>query len=191
MARITQYRTDMDLCEILVTQSKETVLWMRDHGVRFMPNFGRQAFRVNGRFKFWGGATIAVSSGGPGLVDSLYRAAEAQQVEIIFEAWVRDLLRDDGGIRGVIARIGGETVADRMQRPSCSPACGRFEANAEWRARYLGPGWDFAKVRGAPASIAATASPWRWRTAHNRTVTGPAATPRRGSVTPARSGISR
>ena len=27
-------------------------------------------------------------------------------------------------------------------------ACGGFEANREWRTRYLGPGWDMAKVRG-------------------------------------------
>ena len=27
-------------------------------------------------------------------------------------------------------------------------AGGGFEANAEWRTRYLGPGWDLAKVRG-------------------------------------------
>ena len=27
-------------------------------------------------------------------------------------------------------------------------ACGGFEANAEMRARYLGPGWELAKVRG-------------------------------------------
>jgi tricarballylate dehydrogenase len=28
-------------------------------------------------------------------------------------------------------------------------ACGGFEANAEWRTRYLGRGWDLAKVRGS------------------------------------------
>jgi tricarballylate dehydrogenase len=28
-------------------------------------------------------------------------------------------------------------------------ASGGFEANPEWRARYLGPGWDLAKVRGS------------------------------------------
>jgi tricarballylate dehydrogenase len=28
-------------------------------------------------------------------------------------------------------------------------ACGGFEANPEWRTRYLGPGWDLAKVRGS------------------------------------------
>ncbi|HJU28677.1 MAG TPA: FAD-dependent tricarballylate dehydrogenase TcuA, partial [Candidatus Binataceae bacterium] len=27
-------------------------------------------------------------------------------------------------------------------------ASGGFEANAEWRTRYLGPGWDLVKVRG-------------------------------------------
>jgi tricarballylate dehydrogenase len=29
-------------------------------------------------------------------------------------------------------------------------ACGGFEANAEMRTRYLGPGWELAKVRGVP-----------------------------------------
>ncbi len=27
-------------------------------------------------------------------------------------------------------------------------ACGGFESNVEMRTRYLGPGWDLAKVRG-------------------------------------------
>ena len=27
-------------------------------------------------------------------------------------------------------------------------AAGGFEANSEWRTRYLGPGWELAKVRG-------------------------------------------
>ncbi len=53
MGRITQYRTDPELCEILVTRSREAILWLRDQGVPFFPNFGRQAYRVNGRFKFW------------------------------------------------------------------------------------------------------------------------------------------
>jgi tricarballylate dehydrogenase len=29
-------------------------------------------------------------------------------------------------------------------------ACGGFESNAEMRTRYLGPGWELAKVRGTP-----------------------------------------
>jgi tricarballylate dehydrogenase len=43
-------------------------------------------------------------------------------------------------------RIGGETV--NVAAKSVVLACGGFQANAEWRTRYLGPGWDLAKVRG-------------------------------------------
>lgn len=147
MARITQYRTDPDLCEILVKRSKETLLWMKDQGVRFMPNFGRQAFLVDGRFKFWGGATIVVASGGPGLVDSLYLRAEKNGVEIVYEAWVKDLVHDTDGVKGVLVRVGGKET--EIRGTSVVLACGGFEANAEWRTKYLGPGWDLAKVRGS------------------------------------------
>lgn len=147
MARITQDRTDPDLCEILVKRSKETVLWMRDQGVRFLPNFGRQAFRIDGRFKFWGGATIAVAAGGPGLVDALFRRAERNGVAIVYEAWVRDLIADAGGVKGVIVRHKGRDVEARGR--AVVLACGGFEANAEWRTKYLGAGWDLAKVRGS------------------------------------------
>ena len=43
MGRITQYRTDPDLCEILVSRSLETLTWMRKKGVKFQASFGRQA----------------------------------------------------------------------------------------------------------------------------------------------------
>jgi tricarballylate dehydrogenase len=147
MGRITQYRTDPDLCEILVRGSKQTLLWMRDQGVRFMPNFGRQAFRIDGRFKFWGGATIVVASGGPGLVDALYTRAEKNGVDILYEAWVRDLIADVDGVKGVIVRYKGRE--ENVYARAVVLACGGFEANAEWRTKYLGPGWDLAKVRGS------------------------------------------
>jgi tricarballylate dehydrogenase len=95
MGRITQYRTDPTLCEILVTKSRETLMWMRDQGIRFMPDFGRQAYKIDGSFNFWGGATVAVSSGGPGLVDGLYKAAEKRGVTLRYQAWVRELIPSD------------------------------------------------------------------------------------------------
>ena len=42
---------------------------MRGKGVRSAPIWGRQAFKVDGRFKFWGGLTIESHGGGPGLVE--------------------------------------------------------------------------------------------------------------------------
>jgi tricarballylate dehydrogenase len=71
MSRVTEYRTDPDLCEALVRRSKGTMLWMRDKGVRFMPIWGRQAYKIDGKFKFWGGLTVEAWGGGPGLVDAL------------------------------------------------------------------------------------------------------------------------
>src|SRR5712692_8919762 len=57
LARITQYRTNSELTEMLVHRSFETLLWMRTKGIRFQPMYGRQAFNVGGRFQFWGGLT--------------------------------------------------------------------------------------------------------------------------------------
>jgi len=148
MGEITQYRTDPDLCEILVKHSRETILWLRDQGVRFFPNFGRQAYRMDGRFKFWGGATIAVASGGPGLVESLFKAADKCGIVVRYDAWVRELLCEEGGVTGVVISA-SDGERETIRAGSVILACGGFEANAEWRARYLGPGWDLAKVRGS------------------------------------------
>ena len=72
MARITQHRADPDLLEILIRQSLPTLEWMRRQGVRFQPSYGRQAFKVAGRFKFWGGLAVETWGGGPGLVQALF-----------------------------------------------------------------------------------------------------------------------
>ena len=71
MGRVTEYRTDPELCELLVTRSNDTMRWMRGKGVRFAPIYGRQAFKVDGKFKFWGGLTVEAWGGGPGLVEAL------------------------------------------------------------------------------------------------------------------------
>ena len=62
LGRITQYYIDPDLAETIVRQSSDTVHWMREQGIRFIPNYGRQAYNVNGRFKFFGGVVQAVFS---------------------------------------------------------------------------------------------------------------------------------
>src|SRR3989441_3846103 len=75
MARVTQNRADPDLVELLVTRSFDTFCWMREKGVRFIPIYGRQAFKIDGKFKFWGGLTVEAAGGGPGLVNTLAPAA--------------------------------------------------------------------------------------------------------------------
>ncbi|MBL4919237.1 FAD-dependent tricarballylate dehydrogenase TcuA [Szabonella alba] len=146
MGRQTQYRADPDLTEVLVTQSRDTMLWMRDKGVRFLPMYGRQAFKHEGRFRFWGGLTVEAHGGGPGLVAALVKAVTAVGVPILYDTRATDLLAGDDGVRGVRVRHKGRTHEIRAR--SVVLASGGFEANAEWRTKYLGPDWELAKVRG-------------------------------------------
>ena len=146
LARVTEYRADPDLADTLVQQSMPTLLWMADNGVRFVPIYGRQAFKVEGRFTFWGGLTVEASGGGPGLVESLLKAAEKAGVRVEYGARVTELLHDDDGVHGVRVRQDGITREEPAD--AVVLACGGFESSAELRARYLGPGWDLARVRG-------------------------------------------
>ncbi|MGH8720508.1 MAG: FAD-dependent tricarballylate dehydrogenase TcuA [Burkholderiales bacterium] len=146
MARVTEYRCDPDLTEILVKQSLPAVVWMRSKGVRFTAAWGRQAFNIGGRFKFWGGLTVEVVGGGPGLVESLTRIAQKHGIEIWYGARALSLLADDDGVHGVRIKHQGRTKDIKSR--SVVLAAGGFQANTEWRTRYLGPGWELAKVRG-------------------------------------------
>ncbi len=146
MGRVTEYRTDPDLCEILVTRSKSTMRWMRDKGVRFMPIWGRQAYKIGGVFKFWGGLTVEAWGGGPGLVDQLTKIARKNNVAIAYGARALSLVADDEGIKGVRVKHGGKTIEVRAK--GVVLAAGGFQANTEMRTRYLGPLWELAKIRG-------------------------------------------
>ncbi|MED5535369.1 MAG: FAD-dependent tricarballylate dehydrogenase TcuA [Pseudomonadota bacterium] len=148
MYEVTEYRCDPDLVECLVRQSRETMLWMRDKGVRFIPIYGRQAFKIDGKFTFWGGLTVESVGGGPGLVDSLTQSCLSQGIEIQYDTRAVDLAFDGKNVTGVIVRRGGERP-ETISADAVVLACGGFEANPEWRTRYLGPGWEIAKVRGS------------------------------------------
>ncbi len=146
MGLITQYRCDPELTELLVENSLSTLQWMKSKGVRFLPMYGRQAFKVDGKFKFWGGLTVEAWGGGPGLIDNLNKAAAVHDIPVRYESRVIDIVMSEGKTAGVIFKHGG-----RLASIDCGAvilACGGFEANSEWRTRYLGPGWELAKVRG-------------------------------------------
>ncbi|HEY9539221.1 MAG TPA: FAD-dependent tricarballylate dehydrogenase TcuA [Kiloniellaceae bacterium] len=147
MFRLTRYRTDGALCERLVAESFPTLLWLAEKGVRFVPIFGRQSFMVDGKMKFWGGVVVESWGGGPGLFDQELRIARDHGVEVRYGARALSLLTDGHRVTGVRVKHGG-SIHD-LRAAAVVLACGGFEANAEWRTRYLGPGWELAKVRGS------------------------------------------
>ena len=146
MYRMTRYRTDPDLCDLLVNNSLSTWQWLKTQGVRFQTSQGRQAFKVDGKYKFWGGLCVEIWGGGPGLVDMEHDIAEKKGIDIRYETAGVSLLTDDSGIIGVRARHKGKTRD--LAAGAVVLACGGFESNAEMRTRYLGQGWELAKVRG-------------------------------------------
>ena len=146
MFRVTRYRTQGDLCERLVTKSYEAALWLRDKGMRFQPIWGRQAYKIDGKFKFWGGLTVESWGGGPGLVEQHVAIARKRGIEIRYGARALSLIYDGHAVTGV--RVKQKGAIYDLNAKSVVLACGGFESNPEWRTRYLGPGWELAKVRG-------------------------------------------
>jgi tricarballylate dehydrogenase len=147
MGRLTQYRCDPDLTEILIRSSFKGAVWMREKGVRFQLGLGRQAFRVDGKFKFWGGLACHIWGGGKELMKALHARAAGEGITVLYETPATGLLQGNGGVEGVRVRHQGH-IHD-LRGKGVVLACGGFEANAEMRARYLGPNWDLAKVRGS------------------------------------------
>ena len=127
--KVTEHRVDPALAELVVDNSRETRRWLVDHGV--VPYDARL-----GRWNM-----------GADLSDALFAAAEAAGVEIQYETRALSLIEDERGVCGV------NVIQNRRKRDifadSVIVAAGGFEANPEWRARYIGPGWDLVKVRGS------------------------------------------
>jgi tricarballylate dehydrogenase len=149
LMRVTEDCADPDLALLLVRESQPTVRWMKERGIRWIPMFGRQAYKVGGKFRFWGGLVLEAVGGGPGLIDMEYASAARAGIDVRFETKATRLLTDDRGrVTGVMVRTpaGSETIATR----AVVLAAGGFEANPEMRTRYLGPNWELARVRGTP-----------------------------------------
>ena len=147
LMRVTEHNSDETLAGILVGQSRDTLRWMRRNGVRFIPMFGRQSYKLNGKHHFYGGVNIEAVGGGYGLVDQLLKAAGRQTIEIRYATRLVRLVQDRRGTVTGVTVQGPEGYEDLAAR-AVVLACGGFEANPEMRVRYLGPGWELCRVRG-------------------------------------------
>src|ERR1700719_5294842 len=135
LGRITQYYIDPDLAETLVRNSTDTVHWLMGRGVKFLPNYGRQAYNHERRFKFFGGVVIYANGGGAGLVESEYKAAAKHGITIHYGARATSLVRGKSGVEGL--RVLADGAEEDVRARAVVLACGRFESNREWRARSL------------------------------------------------------
>jgi hypothetical protein len=58
MDRVTAGRSDPALSRVLTQDSNGTIKWLWKNGIRSQLSFNRQAYKVDGRFKFWGGMAL-------------------------------------------------------------------------------------------------------------------------------------
>jgi tricarballylate dehydrogenase len=145
--RVTRYRTDPGMADQLVTRSRDTMFWLQHQGVRFTPIWGRMAVRSpDGRFAFSGELVLDAWGGGQGLIAAELASATRAGIEIRYDHRAIGLLFDGAELSGVRVRTADAVI--EIPARAIVLACGGFEANAEMRARYLGPGWELAKVRG-------------------------------------------
>lgn len=143
MVRLTDGRCDPARAAVLTDDSPEAVRWLAELGVPFELMYHRQAYEVDGVFRFWGGLALGVVGGGKGLFDRQVAAAAAAGVDVRYGRPVTGLVRDvDGRVTAV------ETPQGRVEADAIVLAAGGFQADEELRARYLGERWRAAKVRG-------------------------------------------
>ena len=145
--KVTKHQANEDMAWRLIDNSRPTMVWLRNHGIRFIPMFGRQSFMVDGKHHFYGGVNIEAVGGGSGLVEAEIRRALQIGCEIRYDTAATRLIQDKNKkITGL--EISSPDGIETINARSIVLAYGGFESNAEMRARYLGPGWDLARVRG-------------------------------------------
>ncbi|KAH9890747.1 FAD/NAD-P-binding domain-containing protein [Xylariomycetidae sp. FL2044] len=148
--RVTKRRADPVLADLLVDNSREAVQWLMDNGARFVLSFNRQAFQVDGKFKFWGGMVMSMARGGKELFELHLEMAKKHGVTTRYNCPATELITDP-----ITNEVKGVKVFfdDKFQtigaRGGVILACGGFQASPALRSRYLGPGWDLAHVRGS------------------------------------------
>lgn len=150
LVRLTGGRTDPELAEILVSNSRDTVMWMHDTGnIAMEPAIGLSGVEKDGVIRFQRGMVVRAEHEGVGLSTSWFATAESMGVEVRYESAAMELILDaKGRVSGV--KVRGPGGVEGITSKAVILAAGGFEASTHMRAQYLGSPWDQAKVRGTP-----------------------------------------
>lgn len=147
LMKVTHHQSDEDMAWQLIDGSRPAMVWLREHGVRFIPMFGRQSFQIDGKQHFYGGVNIEAVGGGAGLVEMELAEVLRMGCDLRYGTGATRLIHDRRRcITGV--EVISENGYEEIETRAVVLACGGFESNPEMRVRYLGTGWDLCRVRG-------------------------------------------
>jgi len=149
--RVTGYRLDPEISEFVVDHSFEALKWLHESGR--VPFISPIIIDENGHARHsrpgWHGGFVEASGAGVGLTTALLKSVTASGAQIRY-GWEAIGLRRRSGHRGWIVTARGRDGSEvEIEADALIVASGGFQADAEWRTRDLGPGWDLAKVRGS------------------------------------------
>jgi len=138
--RVTGGQTDKTLAEMTIARSRELLPFMDEQGVRFQPPLGGTLSLGKTNAFFLGG--------GRGMLNALYRRAEALGVTCLYDAPVIRLQIEDGFFVSATVKYQGREIDVRGK--ALVAAAGGFEANIEWLKQYWGEAADNFLIRGTP-----------------------------------------
>jgi tricarballylate dehydrogenase len=138
--RVTGGQTDKALAELTIARSSELLPWMNEQGVLFQPPLGGTLSLGKTNAFFLGG--------GRGMLNALYRRAEALGVAVLYDAPVTELVIEHGFFMSATIRHEGRVKSIRGR--VLVAAAGGFEANIEWLKESWGEAADNFLIRGTP-----------------------------------------
>ena len=138
--RVTGGQTDKVLAELTIARSRELLGWMDEQGVRFQPPLGGTLSLGKTNAFFLGG--------GRGMLNALYRRAEALGVTCLYDAPLTALTVEDGYFVSATIKYQGRELEVRGK--ALVAAAGGFESNIEWLKQYWGEAADNFLIRGTP-----------------------------------------
>src|SRR3569623_755923 len=138
--RVTGGQTDTVLAEMTIARSRELLPFMDEQGVRFQPPLGGTLSLGKTNAFFLGG--------GRGMLNALYRRAEALGVTCVYDVPVIRLQIEDGFF--VAATVKYQGREHDVRGKALVAAAGGFEANIEWLKQYWGEADDKFLFRGTP-----------------------------------------
>src|SRR6185437_16110172 len=119
--RVTGGQTDKALAEMTIARSRDLLPWMDEQGVRFQPPLGGTLSLGKTNAFFLGG--------GRGMLNALYRRAEALGVVCLYDTPVTALTIDNGYFMSATVKHEGRVQSVRGR--VLVAASGGFEANVE------------------------------------------------------------
>ena len=150
LMRVTGGQTDPELSDILISNSRDTVMWMHGTGkIPIEPAVGLSGVDKDGVIQWQRGRVVRAEHEGVGLSTAWFATAEAVGVEIRYDSAATKLIQDSKGwVSGV--KVRGPDGVEEIPAKAVVLGAGGFEANTQMRAQHLGAPLDQAKVRGTP-----------------------------------------